>query len=572
MEEKELINYLERRISEDQKRNKEYEEEWGEILDAYYEGKLPPGAFTDFSMQSMQALYEPSKLILPTISASVDVAHSSIINILTQTYPMYIIKDVKEEIAEQAKQIEDCLNLWYSRMNARLSLSPIIIEFLLHGWAVAKLVRDIFSDIPYLVLVPREDWVAPEVPWTPDFVNKVEYVAHRFYLSKWELLIRKNKYQNAKELANKLKDNELAELWEIYMYDEDMNDYVYTVSFKHRLILKKEEYKYPRGFFVFPYIPRRHSWRGIGMGQQLKSLQEERDALHNLNINAIKLYINKIVAVEQMRGIDLGNIKAGTKFYIPAGAGEAIKVIDLVRDLHPVQLTAEENSWRYAQMRSMITDYRIGMEQKGVERPTARGVAMLLSESNKISNYVIDNIKDVLREIGYTVMIYAYLDKVAALLGKKEAKKIEQIKSLQKIKELLNIDININSAVLNKEVQRNNAIILMQIIGQYLQQVLPAVMQYVNPQTPPQIKEVARKIIKISDDILAKTIRTFDIDLESLQISDLIRENENEFGNTEGAKALGDLAQTLGEFRNILLQQAGQSQGLGGGMQITGED
>jgi hypothetical protein len=302
------------------------------------------------------------------------------------------------------------------------------------------------------------------------------------------------------------------------------------------------------------------------MGQQLKALQEERDALHNLNINAIKLYVNKIVTVLQERGVDLGNIKAGTKIYVPSH--DAINVIDLVRDLHPIQLTAEENSWRYAQMRSMITDYRFGLEQKGVERPTARGVMMLLSESNKISNFVIDNIKDVLKEIGYTLLIWSYMDKVNSVLSKKEKKQIEQVKSLQKIKDIINIEIGINSAVLNKEIQRNNVIAIIQILGGYLEQVMPAFGQYF--QAPPPVKEALEKIIKISDELLAKAIRTFDIEIDKPELHKILEEAKNEAGAP--AEAMGNLAQTLSKFRELLLQRAGQGENLGAGMPTPGQD
>ena len=62
----------------------------------------------------------------------------------------------------------------------------------------------------------------------------------------------------------------------------------------------------------------------------------------------------------------------------------------------------------------------------------------------------------------------------------------------------------------NKEADRQNAMMLIQILMGYYQRVLELVAIAADPQAPPEVKEVAIKIAEASGEVIDRTIRTFD--------------------------------------------------------------
>ena len=61
-----------------------------------------------------------------------------------------------------------------------------------------------------------------------------------------------------------------------------------------------------------------------------------------------------------------------------------------------------------------------------------------------------------------------------------------------------------------KDGDRQNAMMLVNILAQYYQRTLELVAIAANPQTPPAVVEVAKKIADSAGEIIDRTIRTFD--------------------------------------------------------------
>lgn len=76
--------------------------------------------------------------------------------------------------------------------------------------------------------------------------------------------------------------------------------------------------------------------------------------------------------------------------------------------------------------------------------------------------------------------------------------------------EAVKIELTASSATVNRDVERQNAMFLVGLLAQYYEKVVQLVTIVANPQTPPQVADVAKKIAVAAGEIIERTIRTFD--------------------------------------------------------------
>jgi hypothetical protein len=72
------------------------------------------------------------------------------------------------------------------------------------------------------------------------------------------------------------------------------------------------------------------------------------------------------------------------------------------------------------------------------------------------------------------------------------------------------LELTASSTAANKESDRQNSVMLVNLLAQYYQKALELVMIASNPQVPEPVREVARKIADASSNIIERTLRTFD--------------------------------------------------------------
>jgi hypothetical protein len=72
------------------------------------------------------------------------------------------------------------------------------------------------------------------------------------------------------------------------------------------------------------------------------------------------------------------------------------------------------------------------------------------------------------------------------------------------------IELTASSARVNREVERQNSLTLLQTLMSYYEKVLMLTQVAATPQLPPPVKEVAMQIAEKMGEIVDRTIRTFD--------------------------------------------------------------
>jgi hypothetical protein len=121
----------------------------------------------------------------------------------------------------------------------------------------------------------------------------------------------------------------------------------------------------------------------------------------------------------------------------------------------------------------------------------------------------------------------------------------------------VSVELTASSATINRDAERQNAMLLVNILGTYYQRIMELITLASQPNIPPPIADVAKKIAEAWSNIIERTVRTFD------QIRDphtFIVEVSDELDNVKNLDASGlqGLAALVGG-----LAQRGADNGLG---------
>ena len=132
------------------------------------------------------------------------------------------------------------------------------------------------------------------------------------------------------------------------------------------------------------------------------------------------------------------------------------------------------------------------------------------------------------------------------ILGYPDGTRVIDIFRRDSFDEHVDLELTASSASVNREGDRQSAIMLTNILGQYYQRTIELIMIASNPQTPPEVASIARKIASSAGEMIDRTIRTFD------QVRDpgtFVIEVDQELNSLEATatdrQALAGLLQTL---------------------------
>jgi hypothetical protein len=99
-----------------------------------------------------------------------------------------------------------------------------------------------------------------------------------------------------------------------------------------------------------------------------------------------------------------------------------------------------------------------------------------------------------------------YLDKI---LGVESSRIYQEALADPDFDNALSVELTVTSAQMNKEVERQNAIMLAQIYKQYVSELVQAVALVSQPQVTPALRDVVQKAIIASNEFMERVLRTF---------------------------------------------------------------
>jgi hypothetical protein len=306
--------------------------------------------------------------------------------------------------------------------------------------------------------------------------------------------------------------------------------------FKSNTLMRAVYDFYPDQPFVMGrLLYRDDSVRGYGLCETLGGFQEELSVIHNQRRD------NQTVANTKVWRVDPNSkLHEGYKVYpgamLPADEGE----IEALQQGEVSQLSIEEEnlSLDLAERRSGVSPPMQGMGAGSAQGKrgiySAAGTLSLLQEGNRRTDSTIADIRYAHARLGQILSRqYAFLGldaKKLKFFGTQEELIREAASSVKSGK--LGISITASSASVNKEIEKQNDLMLTQIINKHYQSIGQLIQSIQSVQSSPAIKDYFQHVIDASNKLMRGILRNFDRDDSEI----LIPEVNLDAGKTGGAQ------------------------------------
>ena len=295
--------------------------------------------------------------------------------------------------------------------------------------------------------------------------------------------------------------------------------------FKSNTLMRAVYDFYPDQPFVMGrLLYRDDSIRGYGLCETLGQFQEELSVIHNQRRD------NQTVANTKVWRVDPNSkLHEGYKVYpgamLPADAGE----IEPLTQGEVSQLSIEEEklSIDLAERRSGVSPPMQGMGagaaqgKRGVY--SAAGTLSLLQEGNRRTDSTIADIRYAHARLGQILSRqYAFLgldSKKLAFFGQ-QAELIREAAGYVKSGKL-GLTVNASSASVNKEIEKQNDLMLTQIINKHYQSIGQLIQSIQSVQSSPAVVDYFKHVIDASNKLMRGILRNFDRDDSEILIPEV---------------------------------------------------
>lgn len=275
---------------------------------------------------------------------------------------------------------------------------------------------------------------------------------------------------------------------------------------------------YPNIFRVYCPFPQEDFFWGESMCSLLDTCQEEATVIHNDRRN--NSYLSNAPQFKRRNGSLLPNPSSD---WYPGKVWdlesmEDLEVFDVGR-VYDSMLDQEANVFQYAERLSGIGPVMQGNAagfsgKRGVYN--AMGTIALLQESNQRQDTNIRDVREVLSVIGrdcfYLQGRFGVDDPYLSVLDGKTAEQVRRALQFATTPgfDLTRFEVKASSAAGNKEVERQNLLQIASVLAQYGQSAQGMVVQLVNPQLNPGLRQIMLDTLKMQKWMAARLLRAFD--------------------------------------------------------------
>lgn len=366
--------------------------------------------------------------------------------------------------------------------------------------------------------------------------------------------------------------SELYEVFRIWIYwdidgdgyDEDLQ-VIWDRTSRTLLRVSYNPYDY-RPIEIMRYQIRAHLFYGLGVMAMARPYQEETTIVHNQRVLNMLLANARIWKGRETTVPETLTIWPGKVITM---ADPADLASEAMADVYPSSLQAEQVTISLAERRLGINDLSMPRPSAvmGSRTPGITALSLLQQISkrftaafNQMRNGAARSVRQCLYR--YQERLLAGDREVEAHLYRildDDAPAVIALLRDPEFDEAISVELTASSASVNRDADRQNAIMLVQLLGQYYQRTLELVSIAANPQTPPAVRNVAEKIAEAAGKIIERTIRTFDVIRDP---STFILDVEEELDQIQGLSAEGMLG--LNNIMGQVLQTAGGAMQPGG--------
>lgn len=282
---------------------------------------------------------------------------------------------------------------------------------------------------------------------------------------------------------------------------------------------------YEELFFDYRPFPKEDLFYGESMCEILEQAQEESSTIHNDRRN--NSYLANAPVFKRRSGSLLPNPSSN---WYPGKCWdlesmEDFEVVDIGRNYDPM-LDQEEFTLQLSErligIGAIAQGFASGvMGRRGVYN--SQGTMAILSESNQRQDINIRDVREVIAGIGRSSFmlqrLYGGDDPMLEMFSEKQRSEIEKALAygskdfLRKVR----FELNTSSAAMNSEIEKQNLMSMMQILGQYGASVQQLAMLLVDPNLNPSIRLVINDIVTMQKWMASRALRAFkEEDVESI--------------------------------------------------------
>lgn len=444
---------------------------------------------------------------------------------------------------------------------------------------------------PIIYPVPPEDFKIPGGKGARNTnLQTVPWLAHRMYYSKHELQeLRRLKGWEVPQTLNpenqdlvsfrrmrlgkvddttKSRDTENPEqiygIWSVYLYydiDHDgfREDLHLQYHAERRELLFVGWNKYDVRPYPYPMVYQRqaHLFWGMGVMEMLESLEEEITLIHNERNTNMLLANTRMYTGLPDAAPNGDTIVVWPNRYLQTMHPEGVKAIQ-VADIYPSSAQAEAITMSLAERRVGVNDMSTPRPSQvlGSRTPGITAISMLQAVNRRFTpafNSMRKSSADAIRHCLYRIRERLLAGDrnveqwLGEMLGQANAGRAVEILKRPEFERQFSIELTASSANANRDVERQNMIMLVNLLSTYYQKALELTMIAANPQTPPAVVETAQKIASAATELIERTLRTFDSVADPERF--LVEMNETIDGlqvQQEGLAGLAGLMSQLG--------------------------
>ena len=549
----EFEGFLTREIEDAISSRHSLESTWRTLM-RMYEG-IPKNPARNFPVENAPNI----EITLGAIAS--DALYAAIVDLVFTTSPLVTVRGVPKmkedkEYASGVKAFQRWIN-WVAANEAHIreAADDAILDNVQLGTGALYTpwteevrntrVSKVINRGPRIWAIPIEDCLIPGGSKTHD-IDQLPWIGIRFWLNEYELQERADKNnwdisgaQKAaaqdwvsvrretigRHITGVERAGSLYEVIDCYCYydidGDGIREDLYCVFDRtSRSLLAVYYNPYDRRpIKTMVYQRRAHMPYGLGVLQMLAPYQEELTELHNYGT------LNALLANCRMWKGREGRIPENMKIW----PGRVIELLDPDNDLKAeVMADVYPSIMQNQGMIMQLAERRVGANELSPQpKPQMFGSRMpgitamsMMQQVNKRFTPAFDSARGALAASLMQCM-YRYQEKVLAgdskaiehiydVLGVEDGSRVVAMLSEQSFDENIIVEMTAATASINKEADRQNAMMLVQVLSGYYQRTLELVSIASDPQAPPEVKQVALKIAEAAGEVIDRTIRTFD--------------------------------------------------------------
>lgn len=368
-------------------------------------------------------------------------------------------------------------------------------------------------------------------------IQEVPFVAVRFYytyqelvelaaLHKWDLShvspvsdagwVRNRRETLARDFQGQLIKGNLYAIWHIHcLFDVDGDNFAedLLVFWNHegRSIVKMQYNPMDnRPLAHMVYQRRPHMFYGLGVIEMIMPYEEALTEWDNF------MLLNGFLANARIWAGD--NLPDNFKIWPGKTVQDGTLQGIAMADIHP-------SAWQFHTLLSQMAYKRVGVSELASPQSMPSrvpGISMMtaVQQANRRFAPAFDGMRAAVAG-SIKQALFRYQEQLLAgnkfaeahimnTLGFEAGRRVASTLRNEAFDEWLDVELTASSASVNQEADRQNSILLANILNSYYEKVIQLTAIAANPQTPAQVVEVAKKVADSAGKVIDRTVRTFD--------------------------------------------------------------